>query len=180
MHHSYSQPGITTGYIYYQRFLRIFKTAGLLHVISLIGGSLSIGCGRLALVEMLNSGFHGSWVMYLFFAVYGLVLIFFSQMDAKSRFQNYKQAKDLLYENGFQTRIIRLFCASRCQRDALRVAAADLGMLQELDAHYNMLGYRWFHVIPDFVFSRPTVFFTPRYWQRTLFEKPYQLKYFLW
>ncbi|MCF6248104.1 MAG: hypothetical protein L3J69_12185, partial [Desulfobacula sp.] len=117
---------------------------------------------------------------YLFFAVYGLILVFFSQMDARSRFQNYKQAKDLLHENGFQPRIIRLFCASRCQRDALRVAAKDLGMVQQLDVYYKKLGYRWFHVMPDFIFSRPTLFLTRRYWQRTLFEKSYQLKYFLW
>ncbi len=101
-------------------------------------------------------------------------------MDAKSRFQNYKQAKDLLHENGFQPRIINLFCVSRCQRDAIRVAASDLGMIQQLDNHFKKIGYRWFHVIPDFAFLQPRLFFSQKYWQRTLFEKTYHLKHFLW
>jgi hypothetical protein len=171
---------ITKSYILYQRLLRVIKTAGLLHAISLIGGLFFFGFGWLAITgnQYLESyGFH---CFYSFLSVYGLALVFFSQMDAKSRFQNYKKAKDLLYENGFQPRIINLFSASRCQRDAIRVAAFDLKMLQQLDTYYKQLGYRWFHLIPDLTFSRPELFFTRRYWQRTLFEKSYKLKYFLW
>ncbi len=168
---------ITKEYILYQRFLRVIKTAGLLHTISFIGGFAFIMFGRLSLLENHSSGFHPG---YSFFSIYGFALMLFSQMDAKSRFQNYKQVKDLLYENGFQPRIINLFSVSRCQRDALRVAASDLKLDQQLDTHYKKLGYRWFHVLPDFIFSRPALFFTRRYWQKTLFAKSYKLKYFLW
>ena len=171
---------ITKNYIFYQRFLRVIKTGGMLHTVSFIGGFLFIGFGRLALMENQYPGFQWFELCYIFLSIYGLGLVFFSQMDAKSRLQNYKQVKDLMHQNGFQPRIINLFSASRCQRDAIRVAALDLNMDQQLDAHYKNLGYSWFHILPDFIFTRPGLFFTCRYWQKTLFEKPYKLKYFLW
>lgn len=177
-----STTDFTKNHILYQRLLRVIKTGYLLHAVSLMGVFLFAVCGWSAMMKNQCSGSY--WfeyrVVHGFFSLCGIALIIFSQMDAKSRFQNYKQVKDLLYENGFQPRIINLFCISRCQRDAIRVAAIDLKMNQELDAYYKKLGYRWFHVVPDFVFSRPRLFFSWRYWQKTLFEKSYTQKYFLW
>ncbi len=168
------------GVIFYQRSLRYLKTAGLLHIVTAIGGVCFIGFGRLASIAMETPAIEGMDLLFLFSALYGLVLIFFSQADARSRYQNYKQVKDLLHENGFDTRIINLFCHSRCQRDALRVAASDLGMTRQMAAHFKAKGYRWYHLLPNFIFKRPQLLFTVNYWQKTLFVKTYDSRYFLW
>lgn len=112
--------------------------------------------------------------------LFGLGLVIFSQMDAYSRFQDYKLAKDLLFENGFRIRVARLFMASRCQRDALKVAAKDLGLLIELNTFINDMGYKWFHIIPEILLTRPLVLFSFRFWRKTLFAPHYQPKHFLW
>ena len=58
----------------------------------------------------------------------GIVVLTF--LDARSRFQDYKRAKDLFFENGFKSRIAKIYVYSKCQRDAVRVAAKDLGLLE--------------------------------------------------
>jgi hypothetical protein len=107
-------------------------------------------------------------------------LTLFALLDARSRFQDYKRAKDLFFENGFRPRIAKLFIHSRCQRDAARVAAKDLGLLTQLDHFYQSQGYRWYHIFPDFVFKRPWLIFSQKYWQKTLFQTEYTSTYFLW
>src|SRR6476660_7124209 len=47
--------------------------------------------------------------------VFGLPLI--AQLDIRSRFQNYKLVKDNLHIYGFQTRLVKPFIRSSCQRD---------------------------------------------------------------
>lgn len=113
-------------------------------------------------------------------SLFGLGLIIFSQLDAYSRFQDYKLAKDLLFENGFRIRVARLFMASRCQRDALQVAAKDLGLITELNTFIEDMGYKWFHIIPEILFVRPLVLCSFRFWRKTLFAPYYQPKHFLW
>lgn len=166
------------GYIYFQRSLQYIRIAGLLHIVTVIGCLCFFWFGHLSRDGA--SGQNGSNPIYFVLSAYGLGLIFFSQMDARSRFQNYKQAKDLLYENGFQARIINLFSISRCQRDAVRVAAHDLGMGCLMDSYLEARGYRWYHVLPGFVFSKPGLFLTRNYWQKTLFVETYHSRYFLW
>ena len=52
---------------------------------------------------------------------------FFPQLDAWSRYQNYKMLRDEFYYYGFQPRLIKPFIKSRCQRDAVLAAAEALG-----------------------------------------------------
>lgn len=101
-------------------------------------------------------------------------------LDARSRFQDYKRAKDLFFENGPHPRVARLFAHSKCQRDAALAAARDLGMAGELKRFYRQCGYGWYHLLPDAVFKHPRLFFRRRYWQRTLFAPFYNSSYFLW
>lgn len=173
-------PTPSKGYVFFQWSLRYAKAAVLLHTVSIIGVCLFLVFGPKAVSAVSTPGF--VWYEGLFFcvSVYGLILILFSQADAKARFQNYKQAKDLLYENGFDERIVKLFCISRCQRDAVRVAAYDLGMAEAFDSCLKSKGYRWYHLLPDFIFRRPQLLFTVNYWQKTLFAKTYHSRYFLW
>jgi len=108
----------------------------------------------------------------------GLVLLAF--LDARSRYQDYKRAKDLFFENGFKPRIAKLYIHSKCQRDAARVAAQDLGLLEQLDFFYLGQGYRWYHIFPDFLLKKPWIVFSRRYWRKTLFEPRYTPIHFLW
>lgn len=172
------QPG--AAYIVFQRFLRYIRTAVLLHTVSIAGILLFFNLGPHAAGLLLDP--HSSLFEFAlgFLSIYGLILVLFSQADAKARFQNYKQAKDLLYENGFDERIVRLFSGTRCQREAIRVAGFDLEMDRQIAIYFYSLGYRWYHILPDFIFHRPGLLLTYRFWQKTLFAKTYRSKYFLW
>jgi hypothetical protein len=111
---------------------------------------------------------------------WGVGIVVLAILDTRSRFQNYKRAKDLFFENGFKSRIAKIYIHSRCQRDAVRVAARDLGLLEQLDRFYRDQGYHWYHIFPDFLFKKPGIVFSWRYWKKTLFEPQYISNHFLW
>jgi hypothetical protein len=100
----------------------------------------------------------------------------FAQLDARSRFQNYKLVKDHLYVYGFQPRILKPFVKSRCQRDAAIAAAGELGMAVQCKAYFESFGYRWYHLFPDIIFKEPGVLLTKNFWLTTLFTKTYHPK----
>ncbi|MFI5185540.1 MAG: hypothetical protein ACHQF0_02355 [Chitinophagales bacterium] len=100
----------------------------------------------------------------------------FAQLDARSRYQNYKLIKDRLYVYGFQKRILKPFIKSRCQRDAIKAAADELGMRQLCNDYFKSFGYRWYHLLPDIVFDKPSILLTKNFWLTTLFEKNYHPK----
>jgi hypothetical protein len=104
----------------------------------------------------------------------------FALLDARSRFQEYKRAKDLFFENGFKSRIAKIYMHSKCQRDAARIAARDLGLLKQLDSFYQAQGYHGYHIFPDFLLKKPWIVFSRRYWRKTLFEPQYTSIHFLW
>ena len=103
--------------------------------------------------------------------VLGLPLI--AQLDIRSRYQNYKLVKDNLYIYGFQTRLLKPFSRSSCQRDAVKVAADELGMLHQCREYFKSNGYKWYHLVPDIVLKKPSVLFTKNFWSTTLFTKTY-------
>jgi hypothetical protein len=119
-----------------------------------------------------------------FFAQIGLTfLILFlfanailAELDARSRFQNYKQLKDQLYFNGYSERILKPMLKSMCQRDAALVAAEELGMAHACTIYFKKHGYRWYHFIPDFVFSHPLFLLSKYFWTSTFFTPTYYPK----
>ena len=125
----------------------------------------------------------GKWLQSDFFLLKSFLLTslivapIFPQCDARSRFQNYKQVKDHLYLNGFQPRIIKPFSFSRCQRDAVLAAAEELGMAKECKQYFKNQGYRWYHVLPEFIFHRPHYIFHKAFWLNTFFAKYYPAKF---
>lgn len=165
--------------VFFMRANRFVRIGVLLHLAAAAGGALCFSAGRAAWAAW-GLGQWDGVLIYVFLAAASAALLIFAQLDAFSRFQNYKKAKDMFYENGFKPRIADLFIHSRCQRDAVKVAARDLGFLDPLCLYYQTLGYRWFHLLPDALFLKPLVFFSRRYWLRTLFEKKYTSKYFPW
>ncbi|OQY46349.1 MAG: hypothetical protein B6240_07350 [Desulfobacteraceae bacterium 4572_87] len=102
------------------------------------------------------------------------VLSLFSQLDARSRFQNYKQLKDQLFFYGFDRRIFKPVLQSRCQRDAAMAAAEELGYGNECRNYFRTCGYRWYHLVPDFIFRAPYFLLTWAFWRRTFFMPTYR------
>ncbi len=105
-----------------------------------------------------------------------VALPLFSQLDARSRYQNYKQIKDQLFLYGFDKRIFKPVLRSRCQRDAALAAAEELGYGKRCRAHFKGCGYRWYHLVPEFVLHAPGFFLTGMFWRRTFFMPTYQPK----
>lgn len=100
-------------------------------------------------------------------------LLILSQLDARSRFQSYKRVKDGLFTYGFDPRILKPVLKSRCQRDAALAAADELGYKHLCLAYFRSKGYRWYHVLPDFVFSNPGLLVNSRFWRSTFFSETY-------
>ncbi len=100
----------------------------------------------------------------------------FSQLDARSRYQNYRQIKDQLFLYGFDKRIFKPVLKSRCQREAALAAAEELGYGDRCRAYFRTRGYRWYHLVPDFVLHAPGFFLTGAFWRRTFFMPTYQPK----
>ncbi len=112
-----------------------------------------------------------------FFAIAFLVsLPVSSQLDAWSRYQNYKQIKDQFFIYGFDIRILKPVLKSRCQRDAALISASELGLKKECACYFWKHGYRWYHIIPDFVFSTPQFLLSKYFWMTTFFVSKYEPK----
>ena len=112
-----------------------------------------------------------------YFAMGWLIsLPLFSQLDARSRYQNYKKIKDQIFIYGFRTRILKPILKSRCQRDAAIVSARELGYEKECTDYFKSNGYRWYHIIPDFIFTHPQFLLSKYFWMTTFFVPEYQTK----
>lgn len=103
--------------------------------------------------------------------------IFLVSMDAWSRFQNYKRIKDHLFVHGFTPKIAKHYRGSKCQRNAVIVAAKELGLEAEVQNYYRRHGVKWFHVIPQFMVNDPWFLFRRYFWSRTFMEKYYEPKF---
>lgn len=120
------------------------------------------------------------WILILFwlsFFLFSFVHIFLVIMDGWSRFQNYKRVKDQFYRYGFQSRIAESYIVSSCQRRAVKVAADELGLGQQVVEYYKSRGVKWYHYIPYFMLEDPLVFFKKAFWSRTFVEKHYQSRF---
>lgn len=162
------------------RVIRYLQTGYLLHLMAVFSIFMAYFFGK-ELLMIWKSG-ESLWKQILlgYASIYFVTLIFFSQFDARSRYQNYKMVKDKMFQYGFDARLLRPFAYSRCQRDAIGVAAREL----EFDKAWKKLtfeyGFRWYHLLPAIVIRSPKVLFTKEYWKKTLFVKTYHSKYFLW
>jgi hypothetical protein len=121
-----------------------------------------------------------SFIMHFFLSCYFFSLIITTQLDAYSRYQNYKMVKDLLHLYGFKKPLVRLFSKSKCQREAIIVAANCFGMKNEVRDYFYSMGFRWYHILPHIIIKKPQTFFTKSYWLSTFFVSNYKSKYFYW
>ncbi len=54
------------------------------------------------------------------------------------------------------------------------------GYWNSLIIYHQSQGYHWYHIFPDFIFKKPWIIFSRRYWRKTLFEPQYISIHFLW
>ncbi len=165
--------------IKFNRFVRFVRVGAFLHIMGLIGLIVFI-IGLQKVFFYFDHEIYGSAYLWLFFSIWGLTIPFFSGFDALGRYQNYKQIKDSLYKRGFDPRLIKPFANSKCQRDAVLIAAEDLEIADQVKKVYHNMGYRWYHILPDAFIKNPLVLFYRIFWQRILFTKHYQLQNFYW
>ena len=170
-------PSITR--IKVNQFARFIKVGVFLHVMAFIGLMIFYFGLKYSIFffqnEIISFGY-----LWLFISAWGLTIPFFAEFDAKGRYENYKQVKDSLFKMGYDVRLIKPFMYSKCQRDAVLVAAKDLDCKQEVQNYYYKNGYRWYHILPDAFVRNPLVLFRKIFWTKILFTKHYQLKNFYW
>lgn len=116
---------------------------------------------------------HGNFILKMILLFPFISMPFFPQMDARSRYQNYKMLRDQFYFYGFQPRIVKPFIKSRCQRDTAIAAAEELRLADACKNHFYQKGYRWYHLFPDFIFANPRFLLNKHFWLTTFFAKEY-------
>jgi hypothetical protein len=104
----------------------------------------------------------------------------FAELDALGRYQNYKQIKDVLFKMKYDDRLLKPFIHSKCQRDAVLVAAKDLKVENKVKKFFFEKGYRFYHILPDAFMANPLVLFKKQFWIKILFTKHYELENFYW
>src|SRR3972149_10095702 len=109
-----------------RRVKTYLKVGELLHLIGLISLILFILFYKLAIYHH-EQGRVLLIIIYGYFSYLTFWITIFAELDARSRFQNYKQLKDQLFNYGYQERLLKPMLNSRCQRDAVYVACAELG-----------------------------------------------------
>jgi hypothetical protein len=154
------------------RFLRIGR---LLHFVAALAFSITV----ISFIRLININFYSD--NYSFFIWIAIFILFFSmsilaELDGYSRFQNYKQVKDQIYLNGFQERLLKPLMISSCQREAALLAGEELDCFYDVKNYFYSRGYRWYHILPDFVFKNPLFFFRNYFWRTTFFTPYYEPK----
>ncbi len=161
------------------RKMEIYIEVGrLLHCIAVFTVIVSIFFFRLFLNSYLNGNPIGIGIYgYLF--LHAATIPIFAELDAYSRFQNYKLVKDLIFRYGFRVRFIKTFSYTKCQREAALYAARDLGYKSQILEYFRACGYKWYHLLPDFIWSHPEYLLTKSFWSTTFFAKTYHPKYYI-
>jgi len=162
------------------RITRYLQAGYLLHLITIAAVLLIFVCSKKLMLLIEQGESTQALLLYSYLTLHSFTLPFFSQLDAFSRYQNYKMVKDKMYQYGFDQRLLRPFIYSRCQRDAISVAAKEMNYTREWKKLIRSFGFKWYHLLPHLVIKKPLLLLTKQYWNKTLFVKQYNSKYFLW
>lgn len=92
-----------------------------------------------------------------------VVVALFAAADAVSRHREYKRIKAMFIKYGYRERILEPLARSRCQRDAVLMAARETGHHTKARDYFRGLGYRWYHILPDTVVRNPFAFLSPTF-----------------
>lgn len=88
-------------------------------------------------------------------AVVMLISAALCQADAWARWQDYRRVSSLFQRHGWRPLFLTPLCRSRCQRDAVLLAARQAGFGSRTQAWFHAKGYRWYHLAPDRVKADP-------------------------
>ena len=167
---------LSSSFIY--RAWKYLEVGRLLHGIALLSTLLSFLFLQLARYANQSDNTAAS-ILFGYLFLHALTIPFFAQLDAYSRFQNFKLVKDMIYRYGFQVRFLKSFLHTKCQREAVLFAARDLGYKSQIKCYYTESNYKWFHILPDFIWSNPEYLLTRNFWLSTFFVKFYHPKYYI-
>lgn len=146
------------------------KVAPFPHTFSTLFGGVSI-LSYGSFIGEITSGDYLSAAVYSTTSLLSFGIGVFAEFDAKSRFSEYKRVKSLLDRYGWNEKVIKPLLYSRCQRDAGRLAASQLGYGDEVKEFYKDKGYSWYHIIPDYLIENPKYFFDKDFWKASFFQK---------
>jgi len=155
--------------------IRYWKVGKLLHVVAILAFFMALQ-SYFVLQDLDANISYSLWIMWLLIFICFFNMSVLAELDGYSRFQNYKQIKDQIYLNGYQDRLLKPLSKSSCQRAAAILASEELGVRDSTAKYFYVKGYRWYHVIPDFLFRDPLLFFTPFFWRTTFFAPYYKSK----
>ena len=158
-----------------ESFIRYINVGRLLHFIAFM--DLIISVVSMYFIVTLDSAEHTGMITFwvLMLVMFGGMSVY-AELDGYSRFQDYKRVKDQLYFYGYQERIMRPMLRSRCQRDAVQLACDEFGIGDKSKVYFTCHGYKWYHIIPDFVSDDPGFFFKSYFWRGTFFTPSYSPK----
>ena len=155
--------------------IRYWKVGKLLHFVALWAFIVA----TYSFLTLNNLDFNADpslWFTWLALFISFFNMFILAELDGYSRFQNYKQVKDQMFLNGFQERQLKPLMKSSCQREAAILAGDELGVGDKVRSYFCDKGYRWYHIIPDFVFNNQLFFFSMFFWRTTFFASYYQPK----
>ena len=109
------------------------------------------------------------------FVALGLLTLF-TQLDARSRYQEFKKVRDQLILFGVNRRIFKSVSGSSCQRGAALAAARQLGVAKQCSDYFRAEGYRWYHLTPDFLIRQPETLLFAGFWRTTFFLPTYRTR----
>lgn len=96
----------------------------------------------------------GSWLA-LGGAVGMLISAGLCQAEAWARWQDYCRVRKLFQRHGWRPLFVAPLCRSRCQCDAVLLAAHETGFGEKTRAWFKDKGYRWYHLASDRVMNNP-------------------------
>ena len=158
------------------RITSYFKVGFLLHFIALCD---------LILAALIFSKLNGksiaemsfAEILMFFLGVFFVSNFVFAELDVWSRYQNYKQLRDQIIKFGFRFILLKPLMPSKCQRDAAILACKHTGYSKRCRVFIFQNGYKWYNIIPDFVFKYPLFFFNSYFWRTTFFTPYYMAEY---
>ncbi len=105
------------------------------------------------------------------------LLLILTQLDARSRYQEFKRIADQLVRYGPHPRILTALSTSRCQRDATLAAAMQTGHGDPCRACFEAAGYRWYHLLPGWTKTHCRFMLSRTFWRTTFFMPHYRRRY---
>ena len=107
--------------------------------------------------------------LYDYIFLFTLPIIIFCLLDIKSRLNEFSHVRNFVKKGGDPKRLVKIYRHSRCQRDAFIFALYGTKFYSECKLELNKLGYKWYHITPDWFMKNPTYIFTTNFW-RTFFK----------